>query len=114
MIQGFSSQYIIINEISLVDIICSKNWVSPGSLYALVNTNHVTTPFVCNFYSNGNCQSQSFKYDLTSFNDSANYYQFDCGMTGNSNILAPLLILQRLCKSFFVPSFHFILFNFSC
>jgi hypothetical protein len=110
VIQGFSSQYIIINEISLVDIICSKNWVSPGSLYALVNTNHVTTPFVCKFYSNGNCQSQLFKYDLTSLNDSANYYQFDCGMTGNSNILATSLILQRLCKSFFYSFIPFYTF----
>ena len=100
MIQGFTSQYIIINEISLVKIICTKNQVLPDSLYTLVNTNQVTTPSVCNAYTNGNCLSEAFTYDLSTLDALTNYYQFDCGLIESSNIFAPSLVLRRLCKIF--------------
>ena len=105
VIQGFqSSQYIILQQVSLVNIICSKNGGITGTIFTLVNTNQVNAPPLCNAYTIGNsgdCQSQLFTYDLAFLSSFTNYYQFDCGLIENP-IRASPLILQRLCKKIYV------------
>jgi hypothetical protein len=103
IIQGFSSQYVIRQPLnSFVNIICSKNGGITGTIFVVVNTNQVTTPSLCNTYTNignpGDCQSEIFNYDLSLLSAFTNYYQFDCGLFESPNIRAPTQILQRLCK----------------
>jgi hypothetical protein len=103
IIQGFSSQYVITQPLnSYVNIICSKNGGITGTIFVVVNTYQVTTPPLCNTYTNignpGDCQSEIFNYDLSLLSSYTNYYQFDCGLFENPSIRAPTLILQRLCK----------------
>ena len=102
VIPGIINQFIIIQyPISKVDITCTKNGFTFGTIFTLVNKNQVLSPFSCNSYSNGIpsiCLSQQFVYDLNQLGNSTNFYAFDCGITEDSTINAPTLIMQRLCK----------------